>query len=109
MPSETINRSRRHLLGGAAATIAAAELGLVPPARAQTGKGEGAAFGPLKEVDADLLRVGYLEAGHLSGPAALLLHGWPYDIHSFAEVVPLLAAAGYRVIVPYLRGYGTTR
>lgn len=109
MPSETINRSRRRLLSGAAATIAAAELGLVPPARAQTGQGAGAAFGPLKVVDADFLRVGYLEAGNPSGPVALLLHGWPYDIHSFAEVVPLLAAAGYRVIVPYLRGYGTTR
>jgi pimeloyl-ACP methyl ester carboxylesterase len=109
MPSETIDQTRRRLLGGAAASIAATELGLVHSARAQTGSGPGAAFGPLREIEAGLLRVGYLEAGDPSGPAAILLHGWPYDIHSFGEVVPLLTAAGYRVIVPYLRGYGTTR
>jgi pimeloyl-ACP methyl ester carboxylesterase len=68
-----------------------------------------ASFGPLKQVEAGVLEVGYVEAGHAGGPAVLLLHGWPYDIHSYAEVTPLLAAAGYRVIVPYLRGYGTTR
>ena len=56
-----------------------------------------------------MLDVGYVEPGPADGPAVLLLHGWPYDIHSYAEVAPLLAAAGYRVIVPYLRGYGTTR
>jgi pimeloyl-ACP methyl ester carboxylesterase len=66
-------------------------------------------FGPLKQVDVGLLNVGYAEAGPPDGPAVLLLHGWPYDIHSFAEVTPLLAAAGYRVIVPFVRGYGTTR
>jgi pimeloyl-ACP methyl ester carboxylesterase len=66
-------------------------------------------FGALKQVDAGLLRVGYAEAGPADGRAVVLLHGWPYDIHSYAEVTPLLAAAGYRVIVPYLRGYGTTR
>ena len=66
-------------------------------------------FGPLKQVEAGVLEVGYIEAGPAGGPAVLLLHGWPYDIHSYAEVTPLLAAAGYRVIVPYLRGYGTTR
>src|SRR5215510_8931409 len=66
-------------------------------------------FGVLKQVDAGLLSVGYAEAGPADGPAVLLLHGWPYDIHSFAGATPLLAAAGYRVIVPYLRGYGTTR
>ena len=109
MSSETINQNRRRLLGGAAATIAVAELGIVPASRAQTGSGAGSAFGLLKDVEAGLLRVGYLEAGNPSGPAAILLHGWPYDIHSFEEVVPLLTAAGYRVIVPYLRGYGTTR
>ena len=53
--------------------------------------------------------VGYVDAGPADGPAVLLLHGWPYDIHSYVDVAPLLAAAGYRVIVPYLRGYGTTR
>jgi pimeloyl-ACP methyl ester carboxylesterase len=67
------------------------------------------AFGPLRQITAGLLHVGYAEAGPADGPAAVLLHGWPYDIHNFAEVTPLLASAGYRVIVPYLRGYGTTR
>ena len=66
-------------------------------------------FGPLRQIDAGLLNVGYVDDGPAGGPAVLLLHGWPYDIHSYAEVTPLLAAAGYRVIVPYLRGYGTTR
>ena len=66
-------------------------------------------FGALKQVDAGLLSVGYAEAGPAEGRAVLLLHGWPYDIHSYAEVAPVLASAGYRVIVPYLRGYGTTR
>jgi len=68
-----------------------------------------ASFGTLKQVDAGLLNVGYAEAGPTDGPAVVLLHGWPYDIHSFIDVAPLLAAQGYRVIVPYLRGYGTTR
>jgi pimeloyl-ACP methyl ester carboxylesterase len=66
-------------------------------------------FGPLKQIEAGLLNVGYGEAGPAGGPAVILLHGWPYDIHSYVEVAPLLAAEGYRVIVPYLRGYGTTR
>jgi pimeloyl-ACP methyl ester carboxylesterase len=69
----------------------------------------GASFGPLKQIDAGLLNVGYVEAGPDDGPAVFLLHGWPYDIHSFVDVAPLLASAGYRVIVPYLRGYGSTR
>jgi len=66
-------------------------------------------FGPLKQINAGLLNVGYVEAGPSDGRAVLLLHGWPYDIHSYVDVAPLLAKAGYRVIVPYLRGYGTTR
>jgi pimeloyl-ACP methyl ester carboxylesterase len=66
-------------------------------------------FAAVKQADTDLLSVGYAESGPADGPAVILLHGWPYDIHSYAEVTPLLAAAGYRVIVPYLRGYGTTR
>ena len=66
-------------------------------------------FGALKQIDAGVLNVGYAEAGPTDGPAAILLHGWPYDIHSYVDVAPLLASAGYRVIVPYLRGYGTTR
>ena len=66
-------------------------------------------FGAVRQIDAGLLNVGYVDAGPADGPAVVLLHGWPYDIHSYADVVPLLAAAGYRVIVPYLRGFGTTR
>ena len=66
-------------------------------------------FGPIKQIDAGLLNVGYAEAGPANGPAVILLHGWPYDIYSYVDVAPLLASAGYRVIVPYLRGYGTTR
>jgi pimeloyl-ACP methyl ester carboxylesterase len=65
-------------------------------------------FGPLKQIEAGVLNVGYMDAGPAGGPAVILLHGWPYDIHSYVDVVPLLASAGYRVIVPYLRGYGTT-
>ena len=71
--------------------------------------GTNPSFGALQQVDAGVLNVGYADAGPPDGPAVVLLHGWPYDIHSFAEVTPLLAAGGYRVIVPYLRGYGTTR
>jgi pimeloyl-ACP methyl ester carboxylesterase len=71
--------------------------------------GSSTSFGPVKQVDTGLLNVGYAEAGPPGGPAVMLLHGWPYDIHSFAEATPLLAAAGYRVIVPFARGYGTTR
>src|ERR1700734_1942944 len=66
-------------------------------------------FGPIKQIDAGLLNVGYVEAGPANGTAVILLHGWPYDIYSFADVTPLLASAGYHVFVPYLRGYGTTR
>jgi pimeloyl-ACP methyl ester carboxylesterase len=77
--------------------------------RATATPGTRTAFGALKQVEAGLLSVGYAEAGPADGRAVLLLHGWPYDIHSYAEVTPLLAAAGHRVIVPYLRGYGTTR
>lgn len=66
-------------------------------------------FGALKQAEAGPLNVGYAEAGPAGGVAVILLHGWPYDIHSFAEVTPVLAAAGYRVIVPFARGYGTTR
>jgi pimeloyl-ACP methyl ester carboxylesterase len=69
----------------------------------------GASFEAVRQIDAGLLNVGYVEAGPAGGPTVVLLHGWPYDIHSFVEVGPLLAARGYRVIVPYVRGYGTTR
>ena len=66
-------------------------------------------FAPIHQVEAGVLDVGYVDAGSTDAPAVVLVHGWPYDIHSFAEVTPLLTAAGYRVIVPHLRGYGTTR
>jgi pimeloyl-ACP methyl ester carboxylesterase len=97
--------------------MAAAQLGMIGSPSAQTRPtqlpaikpGTNTSFGPLKQIDASLLNVGYAEAGPANGPAVILLHGWPYDIHSFVDVAPLLASAGYRVIVPYLRGYGTTR
>jgi len=111
-----VRLARRRLFGAAAAMIAAAELGVIEPLRAQTtgGKqpdasGGNATFGQLKQIDAGSLNVGYAESGPANGPPVLLLHGWPYDIHSFVEVAPILASAGYRAIVPYLRGYGTTR
>src|SRR5947208_854536 len=71
--------------------------------------GAKASFGAVEQIEAGVLNVGYVDAGPRDGTAVLLLHGWPYDIHSFVEVVPLLTSKGYRVIVPYLRGYGTTR
>ena len=74
-----------------------------------TSSGTNTSYGPIKQIDSGLLNVGYAEAGPANGPAIILLHGWPYDIYSFVDVAPLLAARGYRVIVPYLRGYGTTR
>jgi pimeloyl-ACP methyl ester carboxylesterase len=73
------------------------------PAASDTG------LGAVRQIDAGLLNVGYVDAGPADGPVVLLLHGWPYDIHSYVEVVPLLAAAGHRTIIPYLRGFGTTR
>jgi pimeloyl-ACP methyl ester carboxylesterase len=70
---------------------------------------DAAAFGPLRQINAGLLDVGYVDVGPPGGQPVILLHGWPYDIHSYEEAAPALGAAGYRVIVPYLRGYGTTR
>ena len=114
---EDLNLHRRRFFGAAAVSLAATQLGVVGSARAQTAgptppaikPGTNASFGPLKQIDAGLLNVGYAEAGPADGPAVILLHGWPYDIHSFVDVAPLLASADYRVIVPYVRGYGTTR
>jgi pimeloyl-ACP methyl ester carboxylesterase len=80
-----------------------------PARRARTAPGAPLSLDPVKQVHAGVLDVGYAEAGPHDGPAVVLLHGWPYDIHSFAEVTPLLAAAGLRVLVPFVRGYGTTR
>jgi pimeloyl-ACP methyl ester carboxylesterase len=99
-----MNRDRRRFLISGAASIAAAGLPGIVEAQSAT-----KSFAPLKQIDAGLLNVGYAEAGLRDGAPVVLLHGWPYDIHSYAEVTPLLASAGYRVIVPYLRGYGTTR
>ena len=119
--SEEVDSDRRRFFGAAAMTFAAAQLGVIGSANAQAIKAsqkelpagqagnQHTSFAPLKQIDAGLLNVGYAEAGPADGPAVILLHGWPYDIHSFVDVAPLLASAGYRVIVPYLRGYGTTR
>ena len=114
-----LNYDRRHLLGATAMALAA-QLGVFRSAGAQSIKGNRAdvppikpgahtSFGPLKQVDAGLLNIGYAETGPSDGPVVILLHGWPYDIHSFVDVAPALASKGYRSIVPYLRGYGTTR
>jgi hypothetical protein len=118
--SEEINQHRRRFFGTAALTIAAGQLGMTGFADAQPSPtksaqlpairpGTNTSFASLKQIDAGVLNVGYAEAGPADGPVVVLLHGWPYDIHSYVDVTPLLAAAGYRVIVPYLRGYGTTR
>ena len=96
---------RRQFMGAAAVTIAAT---LAEPGHSQT-VSSSTSFGPVKQIDAGLLNVGYVEAGPANGRSVVLLHGWPYDIYSYVDVAPLLAAKGYRVIVPYLRGYGTTR
>jgi pimeloyl-ACP methyl ester carboxylesterase len=119
LQSETIDQPRRRFLGTAAMTIAAAQVGGMASAAAQTVKaaskvpaikpGTNTSFKSLKQINAGLLSVGYAEDGPADGPAVVLLHGWPYDIHSYVDVTPLLASKGYHVIVPYLRGYGTTR
>lgn len=123
MKYEEGNRiSRRQVLEAAGLSIGATLFGWLPllaeEGRVGTSSSETAAHGQtvsfgsfdsLKQVDAGVLSVGYVEAGPSSGKPVILLHGWPYDIHSYEAVVPLLVSAGYRVIVPYLRGYGTTR
>jgi pimeloyl-ACP methyl ester carboxylesterase len=117
---EAINHHRRRIMSTAAVTIAAAPFVGIGSADAQSDKakpagvpriepGTNTSFASLKQIDAGVLNVGYAEAGPAGGPAVILLHGWPYDIHSYVDVAPSLASAGYRVIVPYLRGYGTTR
>ncbi|TCL75735.1 alpha/beta hydrolase [Rhizobium sp. BK251] len=123
MPDQ-IDHVRRRFLGTAAMTLAAAQFVAAPSANAQSGDsgspgvggqipavkpGTHTSFSPLKQIDAGLLNVGYAEEGPSDGPVVICLHGWPYDIYSYVDVAPLLAAAGYRVIIPYLRGYGTTR
>ena len=111
---------RRRVLGATAMTIAAVPLGMAGPADAQPDgawpagvppvrPGTNISFGSPRQVAAGVLNVGYAEAGPADGRPVILLHGWPYDIHSYADVALLLASAGYRVIIPYLRGYGATR
>lgn len=114
--SDPINAQRRKLLG-ATTTLAGASLlslGLgasaqANPRPARASSASAAAFGGLRQINAGTLNIGYVDSGPANGPVAILLHGWPYDIHSFIDVVPMLTAAGYRVVVPHLRGYGTTR
>jgi pimeloyl-ACP methyl ester carboxylesterase len=108
--SETINTERRRLVGASLMSVATAELLMSATAGAQPAKPTtNKSFGQLKQIEAGVLNVGYAEAGPGNGRPVILLHGWPYDIHSFVDVAPLLASAGYHVYVPYLRGYGTTR
>ena len=117
-----INSDRRQFLGATLTAIAATQFDALTPAQAKSGTtsdskpnsphsggSNDSPFASLKQIDAGVLNVGYVESGPKDGPVVILLHGWPYDIHSFAEVTPLLVAAKYRVIVPYLRGYGSTR
>ena len=118
--SGEMNHNRRRFCGTAAMAIAAAQVGMLgaagakasmtEPAGATASKpGTNTSFGPLKQINAGFLNVGYAESGPADGPAVILLHGWPYDIHSYVDVAPILASKGYRVIVPHTRGYGTTR
>jgi pimeloyl-ACP methyl ester carboxylesterase len=113
--SDDMNRARRAFMATAVLAIATGELAIMRPASAQHGKakpvkpGTHNSFASLKQIDAGVLNVAYAEAGPATGPVVILLHGWPYDIHTYVDVAPLLASAGYRVLVPYLRGYGPTR
>lgn len=117
---EEVSQRRRRFIGAAATLMAAAPLGKIGVVRARANApastqlppvtpGTHTSFSSLRQVNAGLLSIGYAEVGPDNGPVVILLHGWPYDIHSYVDVAPLLASAGYRVIVPYLRGYGTTR
>jgi pimeloyl-ACP methyl ester carboxylesterase len=117
--SQEISQNRRRFLGAAMAA-ATAQLGILSTSDAQAGTpmpvaatppipSTNTSFGPLKQINAGLLNIGYAEAGPADGPPVILLHGWPYDIHSYIDVAPILASKGYRVIIPHTRGYGTTR
>jgi pimeloyl-ACP methyl ester carboxylesterase len=116
--TEAIDLDRRRFVGTTALIATAAELGMIGKVRADdvpvpaTGQSPAlgsTSFGPLKQIAAGVLNIGYIQVGPENGPAVLLLHGWPYDVHSYADVAPLLASHGFQVFVPYLRGYGTTR
>lgn len=115
--TEKINKQRRNISGAAALAVLAIPFGVTGKASAQTtgsdttatiGSGR-STFSAIRQINAGVLNMGYAEEGPSSGPVVILLHGWPYDIHSFADVAPRLAREGYRVIIPYLRGHGTTR
>jgi pimeloyl-ACP methyl ester carboxylesterase len=114
--TETISRPRRRFFGLAAIAVAATQFDTPAVVNAKTKTatvpaikpGTNTSFAPLKQIDAGVLNVGYAEAGPADGPVVFLLHGWPYDIHSFLDVAPLLTSQGYRVIIPHLRGHGTT-
>jgi pimeloyl-ACP methyl ester carboxylesterase len=116
---QEVNIARRRLLEAAVVSMTAGEVVMVGSAKAQPPKRSlqrasmnelgHTSLRTLKQIEAGVLNVGYAEEGHVNAPAVILLHGWPYDIHSYVDVAPLLASAGYRVIVPYLRGYGPTR
>ena len=95
---DTRSYPRGRFLGTVATAVAVTQLAVTESANAQT------SFASLRQVDAGVLNIGYAEAGPTNGPAVILLHGWPYDIHSYVDVAPILAAAGYRVIVPFIRG-----
>ena len=114
------NYDRRRFLSHAALMLGATELGLHGIAVAQSpagphhqsnspASGINDPLGPIRQIDAGVLNIGYAELGPKDGKTVILLHGWPYDIYSFSDVAPILAAAGYLVIIPYLRGYGTTK
>ena len=110
--SEDARLDRRGFLEAAALALAGSGLGMIRnpvPRGGAAPAGAPGALGPLRQIDAGGLSLGYAELGPATGTAVILLHGWPYDIHSFEEVAPSLAASGYRVIVPYARGYGSTR
>ncbi len=131
--SDKIDVQRRNFFGSAAMTLATAQFALAGASQAglmklaaapgadlvraksaglpaiQPGANTGFPPSSFKQIDAGLLNVGYVEVGPSNGPVVLLLHGWPYDIYSFVDVAPLLAGSGYRVIIPYFRGYGSTR
>lgn len=110
--------SRRHWLEVVALSAGATVLGrssafgrndgIAPRIENHAANAKSTSFGPVKQIDAEVLNIGYAETGPKNGRPVILLHGWPYDIHSYVDVAPLLASAGYRVIVPYLRGFGST-
>jgi hypothetical protein len=113
---DTVNTRRRLILGSTLASLSLTDLGFSALAHAQSAPDAPAAkrsagvesLGTIHQIDAGVLNVGYADLGPKNGPVVFLLHGWPYDIYSYADVAPLLVKAGYRVIVPYLRGYGST-